>query len=58
MLTFAWAFQMALVGQNPSANAGDPRDTGLIPRLGGSPGGGHGSTLQCSWLEDLMDRGG
>ena len=27
---------------NPSANAGDIRDTSLIPRLGRSPGGGHG----------------
>ena len=29
----------------------------LIPALGGSPGGGHGSPLQCSCLENPMDRG-
>ena len=39
------------------ANAGDIRDTGSIPGLGRSPGGGHGSPLQCSHLENPMDRG-
>ena len=29
-------------GKNPSANAGDVRDTGSISGLGRSPGGGHG----------------
>ena len=29
--------------KNPSANAGDIKDTGLIPGLGRSPGGGHGN---------------
>ena len=32
-------------------------DLGLIPRLGRSPGGGHGNTLQYSRLENPMDRG-
>ena len=32
---------MALVVKNPPANAGDIRDTGLIPGLGRSPGGRH-----------------
>ena len=32
-------------------------DTGLIPGLGRSPGGGHGNPLQYSCLENLMDRG-
>ena len=27
-------------------------DIGLIPRLGRSPGGGHGNPLQYSWLEN------
>ena len=27
-------------------------DLGLIPRLGKSPGGGHGNPLQCSCLEN------
>ena len=32
-------------------------DLGVIPRLGRSPGGGHGNSLQCSGLENPMDRG-
>ena len=28
-----------------------------IPGLGGSPEGGNGNPLQCSWLESPMDRG-
>ena len=43
--------------KNPSANAGDVRDEGSIPRLGGFPGGGHGNPLQYSCLENPMDRG-
>ena len=31
--------------KNPSANAGDIREVGLIPELGRSPGGGHGNPL-------------
>ena len=51
------ASQMALVVKNPPASAGDIRDAGLIPALGSSPGGGHGSPVQCSCLETLTDRG-
>ena len=43
--------------ENPAANVGDLRDTGLIPGSGRSPGGGHGNPLQCSSLENPMDRG-
>ena len=43
--------------KNPSASAGDVMDAGLIPGLGRSPGGGHGNPLQCSCLENPMDRG-
>ena len=42
--------------KNPTANAGDVRDVGLIPASGISPEGEHGNPLQCSWLENLMDR--
>ena len=45
---------MVLVVKNPSANA---RDKGSIPGLGRSLGGGHGNLLQCSYLENAMDRG-
>ena len=31
-------------------------DSGLIPGSGRSPGGGHGNPLQCSCLENPMDR--
>ena len=52
------ASQVVLVVKNPPANAGDIRDTGLIPGSGMSPGGGHGNRLQFSCLENPMDRGG
>ena len=43
--------------KNPFANAGDVRDTDLIPGSGRSPGEGHGNSLQYSCLENPMDRG-
>ena len=52
-----WASQLALVIKKPPANAGDVRDAGLIPGLGRSPGGGHGSPLQYSCLGNSMGRG-
>ena len=51
------ASKVALVVKNPPANAGDVRDTGSIPGLGRSSGGGHGNPLQCSRLENPMDGG-
>ena len=36
------------------SNAGD---TGSIPGMGRSPGGGNGNLLQSSCLENPMDRG-
>ena len=42
-----------LVVKNSPANAGDIRDIGSVPGLGGSPGGGHGNPLQYSCLEIL-----
>ena len=48
---------MALVVNNPSVNAGDIKDAGLISGLGRSPGGGNGNPLQYSCLENPMDRG-
>ena len=35
-----WASQVVLVVKNPPANAGDIKDTGLIPGSGRSSGGG------------------
>ena len=43
--------------KNHLANAGAVRDSGLIPGLGISPGGGNGSPLQYSCLENPKDRG-
>ena len=45
------------VVKNLPANEGDIRDTGLIPGLGRSLGGGHGNPLQYSCLGNPMDRG-
>ena len=45
-----------MVVENPPASAGDIRDTGLIPGLRRSPGGGHGIPLQYSCLENPMNR--
>ena len=52
-----WAFQLALVVKNLTANAGDVRDLDLIPHWGRSPGEGNGNLLQYSCLENPMDRG-
>ena len=43
--------------RNPTANEGDARDSGSIPELGRSLGGGHGNSLQYSCPENAMDRG-
>ena len=44
------------VVKNPPANAGDAENGGLIPGSGRSPGGRNGNPLQCSCLENPMDR--
>ena len=49
--------QMALVVKNPPTNAGNIRDTGLIPGLGRFPGRGDGNPLQYSFLKNPMGRG-
>ena len=57
LIFFPTASRVVLVVKNPPANAGDARDEGSIPGLGRSPGGGHGSPLQYSCLNNSMDRG-
>ena len=42
--------------KNPPANAGAAGDVGSTPGPGGSPGAGNGSPVQCSCLENPMDR--
>ena len=48
---------MVLAVKNLPANAGDIRDTGLIPGLGRSPVEENGNPLQYSCLEKPIDRG-
>ena len=43
--------------RNMPANAGNSRDTSLIPGLGRSPGEGNGIPLQYSCLENPLDGG-
>ena len=43
-----------LSSKESAASAGD---TGLIPESGRSPGGGNSSPCQCSYLDNIMDRG-
>ena len=57
LYVFFRASQVMLVVKNPPASAGDMRDMGLIPRLGRCSGEGHGTPLQCSYLENPWDRG-
>ena len=45
------------VGKEFACNAADAGDTGMIPGSGRFLGGGHGSTLQYSCLENPMDGG-
>ena len=56
-LVFLWASQVAQLVKNLPANAGDKRDAGLIPVSGRSPGQGNGSPLQCSCLENPVEKG-
>ena len=42
--------------KNPPVSVGDERDTGSIPRLGRSPGGGSDNLLQFPCLGNPMDR--
>ena len=42
--------------KNLPASAGDVRNSGSIPGLGRSLGGGHGNSLQYSCLGNPMDR--
>ena len=44
------------VVKNLPANAGDTGNVGSVPGSGRSPGVGNGNPLQCSCLENPMDR--
>ena len=51
------ASQVVLVLKSLPASGGDIRDMDSIPGSGISPGGGSGSPLLCSCLENPLDRG-
>ena len=57
IVVFMGHSQVAQWLKNLPANAGDIRDTGLIPGSGRSPGRGRGPPLQYSGLENPVDRG-
>ena len=52
LYVFCWVSQMAPVLKNLPANAGDIRDTGLIPELERSPEEGNGYPFHYSCLEN------
>ena len=49
-----FASQVVLVVKNPPTNAGDTEDTGSIPGLARSPGGGNGNPLLYPHLEAIV----
>ena len=51
------SFPGGTVVKNPLVNAGDARDAGSTPGSVRSTGGGNGSPLQFSCLENSMDKG-
>ena len=51
------ASQVSLVVRKPPANTRVIRDVGSVPGLGRSAGARNGNPLQCSCLENPMDRG-
>ena len=52
--TFTWTFLVAQMVKESACNTGN---LGSVPRLGRSPEEGNGYPLQCSCLENSMDRG-
>ena len=57
MVTAAMKLKDACSSEEKLDKPIDEPDLGLIPGLGRSPEGGHGNTLQYSFLENPMDRG-
>ena len=54
---FFRGFSGGASGKEPTCHAGDIRDSGSLPGLRRSPGGGSGNPLQYPCLENSMDRG-
>ena len=51
-----WDFPGGTSGKEPACQCRSCKDAGSIPGLGRSPGGGHGDSLQYSFLENSMGR--
>ena len=58
MLSVCACFPGGASGKGPLAIAGDVRDSGLIPGLERSPGGGHDNPLQYPFLENPTEEAG
>ena len=54
LYSFPQYFPAGSHGKESACNAGD---LALIPGLGRFPGAGHGNPLECSYLENPMDKG-
>jgi len=50
-------FPDGLTHKESACNAGDTGDAGSVPGSGRSPGEGNGNLLQCSCLENPINRG-
>ena len=57
MNSYSMGFSSVSVVKNLPANAGEARDTGSVPGLGVSPGGGNGNPLQYASLGNTIDKG-
>ena len=55
--TFLFCFPGGITGKEPISQRRRCKNAGSIPRLGRSPGGGHGNPLQYYCLENPRDRG-
>ena len=54
---FLWGFPGGTSDKEPACHAGDIRGAGFHPQFGRSPGGEQGNPLQCSRLENPVDKG-
>ena len=57
VLSTLWGFPGGTSGKEPTANAGNIRDSGSTPGSGRFSGVENGNLLQYSCLENPMDRG-
>ena len=56
IMDHSWAPQVARWVKNTPVMWETQADTSLSPKRGKTPGGGHGNPLQCSCLENPMER--